>query len=975
MGIEVSGGRDAAMANAMTTSVVRQIETLLVGGSVAGLSDGQLIERFVAGRDPLAAEAAFAAIVARHGPMVLGLCRQLLGDHQHAEDAFQAVFLVLARRARSLRDPDLLGPWLYGVALRTARKARSRRARIRPTEEALARNRPEASAAIRAEQVAIDREQAEALHAEIDRLPASSRLPVVLCYFEGLSLAEAAQRLRCPAGTVHSRLVRAREKLRRGLLRRGVVLSGAALTSALVPRSASASIPPLLCDSTTRAAIAFAARHAAVGGALSAPADRMAREVLKNMLIHKLKAAVLPMLLLATVAAVAGSHALSAFAGPREGGRPGEPIAKGARAEPRPADSPRPAPGRMFIDGRVVAPDGKPVSGAVVDVVTRFRSPVVGTDDDSRPWLSLVGRGQSDGDGRYHLDAPRTASSRVFVVNAIAAAPGYGLGWAELDPDADRPAAEIRLRPAQTLRVRLVDVSGAPAANVEVNLMSIGRRDEGGSFDGVRISGLPPAGIRAWPRPFTTDDQGRITLTGIGRGLDVTLDVRDVRYARQEPRIDAARLSTAGEITVALEPARIIAGRVLAADTGGPIPDAVVAIGAGRGPRTGLRFTRFRADDQGRFTANPSPGEYFRMHAFAPDGRPYLVPQLEFAWSKGAVRKELEIRMPFGVLIRGKVTDATIGRPLPGSSVQYIPVAARGDNTILSGSQSKVASRTDGSFQVAVPPGKGHLLVFGPTDDYVLDTIGSNALTRDLPGGLRFRAHAVIPYEVKAGDPPRDVTASLRPGATIRGRLEGPDGRPVTEAFIITTLNIDANNPLWHSFSQTPVRDGRFELRGLDPRGVTRIHVLDAGHEWGATVELSGKRAGEDLAIRLQPCGRARGRFVGPGGRPVAEPRAMFEFVATPGPSSMSRNKRDRAELAADVDFLANVDRKHYRDDPSVDAEGRFTMPSLIPGALYRISDWSTVNVAEKGAQIRKDFTVKPGETLDLGDVLIEKPR
>src|SRR4029077_138235 len=101
-------------------------------GSAAGLSDRQLLERFTSRSDPVD-EAAFAALVARHRPMVLGVCRQLLGDHHHAEDAFQAVFLVLARQARSIRDPDLLGNWLYGVALRTARTSRGRIARRRKT--------------------------------------------------------------------------------------------------------------------------------------------------------------------------------------------------------------------------------------------------------------------------------------------------------------------------------------------------------------------------------------------------------------------------------------------------------------------------------------------------------------------------------------------------------------------------------------------------------------------------------------------------------------------------------------------------------------------------------------------------------------------------------------------------------------------------------------------------------------------------
>ena len=172
------------------------------------------------GREP-AGEAAFAALVARHGPMVLGVCRQLLGDVQHAEDTFQAVFVVLARKARSIRDPDLLGNWLYGVAIRTARCARQQIARRRRREEGgtMSGSGPGSCdlaepTAPPADRPAIDREQAEALHGEIDRLPRAFRLPVVLCYFEGLTLDEAARRLRCPAGTLRSRLARAREKLR-----------------------------------------------------------------------------------------------------------------------------------------------------------------------------------------------------------------------------------------------------------------------------------------------------------------------------------------------------------------------------------------------------------------------------------------------------------------------------------------------------------------------------------------------------------------------------------------------------------------------------------------------------------------------------------------------------------------------------------------------------------------------------------------
>src|SRR5437870_2611706 len=117
------------MAHLATGSVVRQLGALFEAGSVAGLSDRQLLERYNAGGHDPAGEAAFSALVARHGPMVLGVCRQLLGDAQHAEDAFQAVFLVLAQKARSIRDPELLGNWLYGVSIRTARCTRHQIAR------------------------------------------------------------------------------------------------------------------------------------------------------------------------------------------------------------------------------------------------------------------------------------------------------------------------------------------------------------------------------------------------------------------------------------------------------------------------------------------------------------------------------------------------------------------------------------------------------------------------------------------------------------------------------------------------------------------------------------------------------------------------------------------------------------------------------------------------------------------------------
>ncbi|WP_020467194.1 carboxypeptidase-like regulatory domain-containing protein, partial [Singulisphaera acidiphila] len=647
---------------------------------------------------------------------------------------------------------------------------------------------------------------------------------------------------------------------------------------------------------------------------------------------------------------------------------------------PDDADRPRPAakpddatPARMTVTGRVLDPDGKPVDGAVVDLVARPRTPPVGASEEAVQF-TLLGQGQSGADGGYRLDAPRTASARVLEVIALATVPGYGLGWAELNPDAKQPEADLKLQTEQPVRVRLVDVSGAPAGGVKVLILGVGRMNDQGNYKGIALWASPPKGLRSWPRPVTTDNDGRFTLHGIGGGVSLNIGVRDPRFAQQDLRISLDGEAAGKETTLALEPARIIEGHVLAADTGRPIPNAVVSATAPvMNERARGYFTaKFRADAEGRFTMNPIASESYTLGAFPTDGEPYLIQQDKINWTKGTIKTTHDIKVHRGVLIRGKVTEAGTTHPLPASSIQFIPT--KRDDNMLSGWQAIVASTDDGSFQIVVPPGKGHLLVFGPTSDYVLDEIGANRLYNDRPGGTRYHAHAIIPYEAKAEDSPHEVAAELRPGVTIKGHVEGPDGQPVTDGLILSTLKIEAASPYWRGDSQIPIREGRFELHGLAPKASTRIHLLNAEHEWGASVDIAGNQSGRDLAIRLQPCGKAKARFVGPDGKPLANQQPHFEFVATPGPSQYSQNQQDQSELRSDVELVANVDRKHYWNSPRTDDQGRITLISLIPDALYRILDFSTVNDPDKGAQIRKEFTVKPGETLDLGDIRIEHP-
>ncbi len=237
------------MANVGRGVVLRQLGRLFGEGTLAGLGDGPLLERYLTDRD----EDAFAALVDRLGPMVLGLCRRMLRDPVDVEDAFQATFLVLVRRAPAIRDRDRVSSWLYGVAYRVASRARSRTIRRRTRESGADR------LDVAADPVATDRDElAATLDRELSGLPERYRAPLVLCYLRGQTHEQAAAELRCPVGTVHSRMARGREILRRRLESRGFAPS--AIGALLTPdpfRSLLVAVPPPMAAATVRAALAF----------------------------------------------------------------------------------------------------------------------------------------------------------------------------------------------------------------------------------------------------------------------------------------------------------------------------------------------------------------------------------------------------------------------------------------------------------------------------------------------------------------------------------------------------------------------------------------------------------------------------------------------------------------------------------------------------------------------------------------------
>jgi RNA polymerase sigma factor (sigma-70 family) len=272
----------------------------------ADLPDGRLLEDYLKHRD----KTAIAALVGRHGPMVWGVCRRVLGNPHDAEDAFQATFLVLVRRAAAIVPRGMVGNWLYGVAHQTALKARATAAK-RQRRERQVKEMPEPAARPEPEP---GPDLGPLLDQELARLPDKYRVAVVLCDLEGRTYKEAARRLQIPEGTLSTRLRAARALLTRRLARHGLAVSGGVLATALARQVASAGVPAAVASSTIQAATLVAAgRGAAV--VVSARVAALTEGVLKSMYVMKLKTVITALLVAGILAIPTTRLAYRALAG------------------------------------------------------------------------------------------------------------------------------------------------------------------------------------------------------------------------------------------------------------------------------------------------------------------------------------------------------------------------------------------------------------------------------------------------------------------------------------------------------------------------------------------------------------------------------------------------------------------------------------------------------------------------------------
>jgi RNA polymerase sigma factor (sigma-70 family) len=792
------------MAGASPESVRKDFDTLFREGAIGGSPDGRLLERFVTA-DGDAAAAAFEALVARHGPTVWRVCRRVLRDPHDAEDAFQATFLVLARRAGSVRRHEALESWLFGVALRVARRARVDQARRRSHERRRAEMRPQTVAA---DGDGRDDDWPD-VYEELERLPEALRAPLVLCHLEGVTQAEAAARLGWTTRTLQRRLAEGRERVRARLVRRGVAAPAALLGASLGAKSAAAAaVPAALASVTARAAVAFGTGQLAT--AATAKATAWAQRVIRTMPWTEL------MKPLATLAAVLSAETVTAFGLTRPGPAEEPPAPPKAVTAAPAAAVPKEAPPRRAFEGPL--PDGAErhvVEVRVADDATGAALPNAQVQVTEYVYLKQY-EFPTDGAGRVRVEYPVIDPMAALEIRKEGYVPQrHGLGGDSGNPlDA---TLDVRLRAGTPIGGTVVDKAGRPIA---------------GAMVVVTVSGY--AEPRSRPKiakgheatyevPVKTDDQGRWRCACVSpHATQVKLQLIHPDYVSgssiaplgrgvSQPAMAGLRAFTDRQVMT--RGARV-SGRVV--DTEGlPIPGADV-VDSTQGMTFLLFLRRTKTDADGLFHFHFDPNEQVTLTATAKGHAPE-----DRVWRAGPGEAPVEFRLPRGHMIQGRVVDHR-DRPLSRTMV-YISGVGRYKGVFL-----RTWTNAEGRFRWDEAP-----------DD-------------DVPLWFSKSGYVAVQYlPVRPSD--RETVVVLKPALTVKGKVLDARTGEAIKSFSIETGAVDPKTGAvaWSPATMQWINEGEYRLT-LD--GTTPAHqfrVQAAGHEPFVSRVLRGDEGEVSHDVRL----------------------------------------------------------------------------------------------------------------------------
>jgi RNA polymerase sigma factor (sigma-70 family) len=961
------------MATAQLGTLLRHIQHLAVDRGAQQRTDRQLLDDFVARRD----EAAFAALIARHGPMVLRVCRRALDHEQDSEDAFQATFLVLARHGGSIRQREALTDWLHGVAYRTAMKAKRTAARRRNHEAQRRARTPEAVAGPTWSDV-----QA-VLDEEIQRLPGPFRAAFVLCMLEGKSGPEAAAALGCKEGTVKSRLTRARQQLRRQLARRGIELSALLSALALAQGAGKAAVPAALARATLRFGLLVAAGSPAAGS-IPPHLAALAEGVTGAMSLTKAKIATALLALGLLAGAGALTHrALAAKQAPA-------PPAAEKSAAPAAKEGGKPQPGddkgAVTCGGRVLDPDGKPVAQAQV-YFTRS-----GLPQPPREGGVVPPEVRTDTEGRFHFPVARTDGRRAegpsgFRATLTAVAPGHGPAWAVVTKPEGLKDVTLRLvKDDVPIQGRVRDLEGKPIRGVTVRVLRL-RAAEGEDLTTwldllrsrkaghglYRLTQLEPEAM-GLARPVVTGADGRFHLTGVGRERVAllrfegpTVETRDA-YVRTRPG-PAVRLAEERDPILppsndfvchgatfehAAAPTRPVTGVARDKDTGRPLAGVTVrAPIVGINPENVRRDLRTTTDPEGHYRLVGLPAkEGPRIHAVPAAGQPYLGSALAVGAGTALEPVTLDFALKRGVVIRGRVTNKETGQPMR-AQVEYFAFldnphlreapGFRGNDHVSAGTGA------DGSFTLVGLPGRGLLAAKAGEEGRYVMASGADRI-KGAERGHHFRTdpficaaplfNTLVEINPARGAETFTCDVALDPGKTVTGTLLDPDGKP------LEGVSVDGSWGLSLHLRNLPT--ARFEVPAIDPNHPRPLFFRHRGRKLGAAVLFRGDEP-MPVTVRLQRCATLSGRIVDEDG----QPRSGVHVTGNIHGGQLNLQE-------GWYGFLGGT----------TDKDGRFRIEGVIPGVKVGLS-------TQKGASITgrvvEEVLPRAGEVLDLGDLKVKE--
>jgi RNA polymerase sigma factor (sigma-70 family) len=968
--------------------------------------DAQLLERFCARGE----EAAFAELVRRHGSMVLNVCRGVLRHEQDAEDAFQATFLVLARKAASIRRPEALAGFLYEVAHRVARRAQAdairRRAREREAVP-LAPTDPTLDMTLR--------ELQGMLHEELRHLPDKYRLPLVLCYLEGRSQEEAAGQLGWSRGAFRGRLDRGRERLRRRLAARGVALSALLCATAVAPGEAA---EELVC-SVVRAVVPSAVGGAA--GVLSARVSALAEGVGRAMFLSKTKIATVVFLAIGLLAAGAGVLRHQIFAAQAAQESPAPSAAKAAPVPPAAAKPPAADDKDVLAyAGRVQDVDGKPLAGATVLIsglnpgVIEFRARAVSGADGK---FRFSVRRDEFGD-KGVVPAGRSPPERFVFVAATA--DGHGAACVSAGRPEERPNLVLWLPAEEIVRGRVLGLEGKGVAGVSVSAMILSARSAGDHrplpYDAPAEAGSFSGNVLPWENTSAeTDREGRFVLRGLSRGWLYDLTIHGptlvnakARLAARPQKADVVKASGmympgrpdpqiplyGSTFTHVAAPCRPIVGVVRERGSGKPLAGITV-----RTPYTRDDDPQAAAvtDKDGRYRLTGLPSGPRTLWVEPPTNVPYLAAEVRVnAGEPGLAPVTLDVSLPRQPTVRGQVTDGATGKPV-AAWVEYRPLAGNPSlkaNPKLAEPQwgnHPPGTRTDrdGRFSLPVLAGPGVLLVHAeggylPARLSAADR-GGEGIDKTDPELIDCRPLPAWPgdfhaYRLIDGREGKDASLdlTLTPGVSRPLVVEFPGGK----ARDVTVLGLE---PVANDHGG-PYHPGKSRVVGLAEGEVRRLFLSSSDAEFAATSTVSGKEVGP-VAVKLKPTGTITGRVVDRDGKPIASVWFQTFFDDGPGRPGVFVHGGYTARAPTEAESQRGWRTKGYLDKgvkasrgERTDAQGRFRLTGVVPDTAFDLVAQLVGPPNAKGQQFTTGEvriarpTVRPGQTLDLGDLRAAAP-